>query len=193
MQAKRLVVLLMVSGLYVSQLWAQDRMLLHRVNRPNTVIEIALFRPIAVKLHDRTGLIVGRLVQTRSQDSSLWVLASRAFDPLPGYEASDQWAPRRISLHEIEYLVLPPTQVGTDWREVFNQVSLIMGGMLIGGSTTQTLATGRAPHFSTILVATGILATGFIAKYGPRRRYVLGTKWRLAWYPAPSNENLTRN
>ena len=56
---------------------------------------------------------------------------------------------------------------------------MVGGGVLILITAANTLLEDQEPDGNSILIATGILVSGFAVKYIGRDKYKVGKKWRI--------------
>ncbi|MDX2245305.1 MAG: hypothetical protein SF052_00905 [Bacteroidia bacterium] len=72
----------------------------------------------------------------------------------------------------------------TYWRyfkNMYSATAMISGGVLIGGTSLNTLLENDTPDPQSLIIATGILFSGFIVKYIGRDKYKVGgnRKWQI--------------
>lgn len=65
------------------------------------------------------------------------------------------------------------------FRNMYSGTAMVGGGILILITSANTLLENQEPDGSSILIATGILISGFIVRYIGRDKYKLGKKWQL--------------
>lgn len=84
-----------------------------------------------------------------------------------------------VPLHEIG-AVYPPKR--TTWsyvKNIYSGSAMIGGGGLIGLTAVNALIYESPPDINGLIVAGGILVSGFIMRYIGRDKYKIGPKWQI--------------
>lgn len=84
-----------------------------------------------------------------------------------------------IRIADISMIYYAPKTYARSLRTAYYRSTLVTGGILIATTSTRTLATGETPSRQEILMATGILTTGLLARFLGKDVYKIGKHWQL--------------
>ncbi|MCI4666827.1 MAG: hypothetical protein MRZ79_01605 [Bacteroidia bacterium] len=84
-----------------------------------------------------------------------------------------------IRISDISMVYYAPKTYGRSLRTGYYRSTLVTGGIFIATTSVRTLATGETPSRQEILMATGILSTGLLARFMGKDVYKIGRKWQL--------------
>lgn len=75
------------------------------------------------------------------------------------------------------------------FKHMYSGTAMVAGGVLIGGTSVNTLLEQQTPKAESLLIATGILVSGLIVRYIGRDKYKIGNRWQIrAMEPLVDND-----
>ena len=84
-----------------------------------------------------------------------------------------------VPLSDIEAVYVNKESFLRKARHFYSGTAMVGGGFIIGTTSVNTFIDGKPPSYRKIVLATGILVTGFIVRYLGREKYKIGKKWVL--------------
>lgn len=84
-----------------------------------------------------------------------------------------------VPIEEIQAIYNGEKNYWQYFRNMYSGTAMVGGGVLILITAANTLLEDQEPDGNSILIATGILVSGFAVKYIGRDKYKVGKKWRI--------------
>ncbi|MFK7924506.1 MAG: hypothetical protein AB8H47_21295 [Bacteroidia bacterium] len=84
-----------------------------------------------------------------------------------------------VPIREIDMVYNPNKTGWKTFKNMYSGSAMIGGGGLIVITALNALTSDLPPDPSSVLIATGILTSGFLVRYIGRDKYKLGDKWQL--------------
>jgi hypothetical protein len=84
-----------------------------------------------------------------------------------------------VPLREIEMVYDPAKTYWKYFKNMYSGMAMIGGGMLITFTAVNSIAGDQVPDPTSVIIATGILTSGFIIRYIGRDKYRVGKRWTL--------------
>lgn len=99
-----------------------------------------------------------------------------------------------VPIKEIGMVYYAPRTYARMMRMGYYRSTLVTGGILIGGSSINTLVTGQIPERRDFLLAAGILGSGLLAKFAGKDVYKIkdNNGWRLRVMESMGGRELSR-
>ena len=84
-----------------------------------------------------------------------------------------------IAISDIEAVYEGKKGILRSVRYFYSGTAMIGGGLIIGTNSVNSLLEGDTPSYQKMIVATGILISGFIVRHLGRDKYKIGKNWTI--------------